>query len=116
VKRTRHTPEQVIRKLHEADGMLAEGKGIAEVAEQLGVSENTYHRWRNQYGGATSRASTSSRTRTHKTPSMTPTPCKDLPPPGREKRVRPFSLEDEPQDRPWRRSSSAAPDTAELLH
>jgi len=51
MKRTRHTPEQVIRKLREADRMLAEGKGVAEVAKQLGVSENTYHRWRNQYGG-----------------------------------------------------------------
>jgi len=51
MKRTRHTPEQVIRKLREADGMLAEHKSVAEVAKQLGVSENTYHRWRNQYGG-----------------------------------------------------------------
>jgi len=51
MKRTRHTPEQVIRKLREADRMLAEQKSIAEIAKQLGVSENTYHRWRNQYGG-----------------------------------------------------------------
>lgn len=51
MKRRRHTPEQVIRKLREADGMLAEGKTIAEVARVLEVSENTYHRWRNQYGG-----------------------------------------------------------------
>ena len=51
MKRTRHSPEQVIRKLREADRMLAEQKGVAEVAKELGVSENTYHRWRNQYGG-----------------------------------------------------------------
>ena len=51
MKRTRHTPEQVIRKLREADRMLAEQKGVAEIAKELGVSENTYHRWRNQYGG-----------------------------------------------------------------
>ena len=51
MKRTRHTPEQVIRKLREADRMLAEHKAIAEIAKELGVSENTYHRWRNQYGG-----------------------------------------------------------------
>ena len=51
MKRRRHTPEQVIRKLREADGMLAEGKTTAEVARALEVSENTYHRWRNQYGG-----------------------------------------------------------------
>jgi len=51
MKRTRHTPEQVIRKLREAERMLAEQKSIAEIAKELGVSENTYHRWRNQYGG-----------------------------------------------------------------
>jgi putative transposase len=51
MKRTRHTPEQVIRKLRDADRMLAEQKSIAEIAKELGVSENTYHRWRNQFGG-----------------------------------------------------------------
>ena len=51
MKRTSHTPEQVIRKLREADRMLAEQRSIAEIAKELGVSENTYHRWRNQYGG-----------------------------------------------------------------
>jgi len=51
MKRTRHTPEQVIRKLRDADRMLAEHKSIAEIAKELGVSENTYHRWRNQFGG-----------------------------------------------------------------
>ncbi len=51
MKRSRHTPEQVIRKLREADGMLGEGKTTVEVAKALEVSENTYHRWRNQYGG-----------------------------------------------------------------
>ena len=47
----RHTPEQVIRKLREADKLLAEGADIATVARHLEVSEQTYHRWRNQYGG-----------------------------------------------------------------
>jgi len=51
VKRRRHTPEQVIRKLREAERMLAEGKTTAEAAKALEVSENTFHRWRNQYGG-----------------------------------------------------------------
>ena len=51
MKRTRHTLEQVIRKLRDADRMLAEQKSIAEIAKELGVSENTYHRWRNQFGG-----------------------------------------------------------------
>ena len=51
MKRRRNTPEQVIRKLREADRMLGEGKAIPEVAKALEVSEATYHRWRNQYGG-----------------------------------------------------------------
>jgi putative transposase len=51
VKRRRHTPEQIIRKLREADRMLAEGKQIPEVAKALEVSENTFHRWRATYGG-----------------------------------------------------------------
>ncbi len=51
MKRRRHTPEQVVRKLREADRLLAEGRSTAEVARALEVSENTYHRWRNQYGG-----------------------------------------------------------------
>ncbi len=49
--RRRHTPEQIIRKLREADRMLAEGSQIADVARHLEVTEATYHRWRNQYGG-----------------------------------------------------------------
>jgi putative transposase len=51
MKRQRHTPEQIIRKLREAERMLGEGKTIPEAAKELGISENTYHRWRNQYGG-----------------------------------------------------------------
>jgi hypothetical protein len=51
MKQRRHTPEQVIRKLREADRLLAEGKGVGEVCRQLEVSEPTYHRWRNQFGG-----------------------------------------------------------------
>lgn len=51
MKRKRHSPEQIIRKLREAEWMLGEDRTIAEVAKQLGVSEQTFHRWRNQYGG-----------------------------------------------------------------
>ena len=51
MKRRRHTPEQIIRKLREAERMLGEGKQVPEVAKELGVSEQTFHRWRNQYGG-----------------------------------------------------------------
>ena len=49
--RRRHTPEQIIRKLREADRLLGEGAEVAEVARHLEVSEQTYHRWRNQFGG-----------------------------------------------------------------
>jgi putative transposase len=49
--RRRHTPEQIIRKLREADRLLGEGKTIAEVAKALEVSENSYHRWQRQFGG-----------------------------------------------------------------
>jgi putative transposase len=51
MKRRRHTPEQIIRKLREADRLLAEGHQAPEVAKQLEISEATYHRWRAQYGG-----------------------------------------------------------------
>ena len=51
MKRTRHTPEQVINKLREADAMLSSGRSMAQVLQHLGVSEQTLHRWRNQYGG-----------------------------------------------------------------
>ncbi len=49
--RRRHTPDQIVRKLREADRLLGEGADIAAVARHLEVSEATYHRWRNQYGG-----------------------------------------------------------------
>ena len=51
MKRTRHRPEQIIVKLRDADGMLAAGRTIGEVCQSLGVSEQTFHRWRHQYGG-----------------------------------------------------------------
>ena len=51
MKRRRHTPEQTIRKLREAERLIGEGKTIPEAAKELGISEQTYHRWRNQYGG-----------------------------------------------------------------
>jgi len=51
MKRTRHTAEQVVAKLREADAMLAAGRSVAQVVQALGVSEPTYNRWRDQYGG-----------------------------------------------------------------
>jgi putative transposase len=51
MKRRRHTPEQVIRKLAEGEKLLGEGKTIDEVVRHLEITESTWHRWRNQYGG-----------------------------------------------------------------
>jgi len=47
----RHSPEQIVRKLRQADEKLALGASVPEVARELGVSEASYHRWRNRYGG-----------------------------------------------------------------
>jgi putative transposase len=49
MKRKRHTPEQIVRKLREADRMLAEGVDLALVCRQLEISVQTYQRWRVQY-------------------------------------------------------------------
>jgi transposase-like protein len=51
MKAKRHSPEQIVAKLREADAMLAGGATIAQVCQQLAVSEATFHRWRQQYGG-----------------------------------------------------------------
>lgn len=50
-RRKRHSPEQIVRKLRDADAMLSAGKSVGEVCQALEVSEPTLHRWRNQYGG-----------------------------------------------------------------
>ena len=49
--RKRHTPEQVIKKLREAEADLASGLTIGQVCQKLGVSEATYHRWQARFGG-----------------------------------------------------------------
>ena len=51
MKRHRHAPEQIVRKLREGDRMLNEGTDLAEVLRQLEVSESSWNRWRAQYGG-----------------------------------------------------------------
>ncbi len=51
MKRTRHTPEQVIRKLRDAERMLAEGKERPAVCRSLEISVQTFHRWKQQYQG-----------------------------------------------------------------
>jgi putative transposase len=49
--RKRHTPEQIIAKLREAEVALAKGQTTSQVCRQLGVTEHTYYRWRKEYGG-----------------------------------------------------------------
>jgi putative transposase len=51
MKRHRHTPEQIVRKLHEGDRLLNEGKDFTEVLRHLEVSESSWNRWHSQYGG-----------------------------------------------------------------
>jgi len=46
-----YSPEQIVRKLRQAEGKLANGSTIPEVARELGISEATFHRWKKQYGG-----------------------------------------------------------------
>ena len=49
-----YSPEQIVRKLREAEGKLASGSTAAEAARELGISTATFHRWRNRYGGMSS--------------------------------------------------------------
>ena len=49
--RRRHTPEQIITALREAEVGLANGKTAAMVSRELGISEQTYYRWRKEFGG-----------------------------------------------------------------
>ncbi len=51
MKRRRHTPDQIIRKLAEGDRLLGQGKTVEEVARHLEVTVQTWYRWKNQYGG-----------------------------------------------------------------
>ena len=50
-RRKRHSPEQIVRLLRDADATLAGGKTIGEVCQAVEIAEPTFHRWRNQYGG-----------------------------------------------------------------
>ena len=49
--RRQHTPEQIITALREAEVGLANGKTAAMVSRELGISEQTYYRWRKEFGG-----------------------------------------------------------------
>ena len=51
MSRKRFSVEQIINHLREADVLLAQGRTVGEVCRQIGVSEQTYYRWRKEYGG-----------------------------------------------------------------
>ncbi len=51
MSRKRFTPEQIIKKVREAEILINKGQNVAEVTRKLGVSEQTYYRWRKEYGG-----------------------------------------------------------------
>ncbi len=50
MKKKNHTPEQIITKLRKVEALTAQGATVAEAAKQIGVSEQTYYRWKKQYG------------------------------------------------------------------
>ena len=54
MKKTRHTPEQIIRMLRQAEAKLAAGAPVPQVAKELGISEATFHRWKARYGAMSS--------------------------------------------------------------
>jgi len=51
MSRKRFKPEEIVNKLREADVLLSQGKAIAQACKQIGVTEQTYYRWRREYGG-----------------------------------------------------------------
>ena len=51
MKRKRFKPEEIVNKLREADVLLSQGKSIAQACKQIGITDQTYYRWRREYGG-----------------------------------------------------------------
>ena len=49
--RTRHTAEEIVAKLRQVDVLMAQGRLVADAVRAIGVTEVTYYRWRNEYGG-----------------------------------------------------------------
>ena len=50
MKRRLHSPEQIVKKLREADAVIAQGGTVEQACKQLGISDATYYNWRKQYG------------------------------------------------------------------
>ncbi len=53
MKRKFHTPEQIVKKLREADAAVASGSTVEQVCKQLGISDATYYNWKSRYAGLT---------------------------------------------------------------
>ena len=51
MKRKRHTPEQIVRKIREGERMLGSGSDLTEVLRHLGIGESTWYRWKQTYAG-----------------------------------------------------------------
>ena len=51
MSRKRFKPEEIVNKLREADVLLAQGKTVPQACKQIGVTDQTYYRWRREYGG-----------------------------------------------------------------
>ena len=49
--RKKHKPEEIVAKLRQVDGLMAQGRLVADAVRAIGVTEVTYYRWRNEYGG-----------------------------------------------------------------
>jgi len=49
--RKRHTAEEIVAKLRQVDVLMAQGRPVADAIRAIGVTEVTYYRWRNEYGG-----------------------------------------------------------------
>ena len=49
--RRRFSTEEIIQKLREAEVLLSQGKSVSENCRQVGITDNTYYRWRKEYGG-----------------------------------------------------------------
>jgi transposase-like protein len=51
MSRKRHTAEEIVAKLHQVDVLTSQGRPVAEAVRSIGVTEVTYYRWRQEYGG-----------------------------------------------------------------
>ncbi len=51
MSRKRHTPEEIVTKLRQVEGLTAQGRSVAEAIRSIGVTEVTFYRWRQEYGG-----------------------------------------------------------------